>query len=307
MIGVIGAGAFGLAMATAFGRGGQKVLLWARDTSQIAQHDLPETVTVTAEIGALQQTQVILVCIPMQQLRGFLQSYAETLNGQPLIACCKGLDLVTLKGPTAQIAQFCPASTPAILTGPSFAADIIKGMPTALTLACADDTAGRAMQAQLLAPNLRLYRNADVIGAELGGAIKNVIAIACGACIGQGFGESARAALMTRGFAEMQRLAAALGARADTLMGLSGFGDMVLTCTSQQSRNFRYGVALGRGDAFDGTTTVEGVATAQAAAALAVRLGVDMPITAMLAAIATGAMPVSDALKQLLNRPLKPE
>lgn len=307
MIGVVGAGAFGSALAVAFARGGMQVRLWAREAGPAMAADFPETVTVTAEIGSLLGADVILLCIPMQQMRSFLQTHAASLNGHPLIACCKGLDLVSLQGPTAQIAAFCPESTPAILTGPSFAADIIKGLPTALTLACAADDVGKRLQTLLVSPNLRLYRNTDVIGAELGGAIKNVIAIACGAAVGQRMGDSARAALMTRGFAEMQRLAAVLGARPDTLMGLSGFGDMVLTCTSEQSRNFRYGVALGRGDSFDATTTVEGVATAQAAAALAARMGVDMPITTILAAITTGALQVSDALKQLLNRPLKPE
>jgi glycerol-3-phosphate dehydrogenase (NAD(P)+) len=267
----------------------------------------PETVTHTAEIADLQQAEAVLLCIPMQQLRRFLASHGALLDGLPVIACCKGIDLTSLQGPTAQIAAFCPASTPVMLTGPSFAADIIKGLPTALTLACADDMISEKLQHLLNAPNLRLYRNTDVVGAELGGAIKNVIAITCGAAIGQGLGESARAALMTRGFAEMQRLALVLGARAETLMGLSGFGDLVLTCTSDQSRNYRYGLALGRGEAFDAGATVEGVATARAAAALAAKLGVDMPITALLAAVTTGAMPVQDALAQFLNRPLKAE
>ena len=307
MIGIVGAGAFGTALAVAFGRGGLKVRLWARDAGRIDRHELPETVTVMAEIADLRQAEAILLCIPTQQIRGFLAQLAAQFTTQPIIACCKGLDLTTLQGPTAQIAEHCPQATAAVLTGPSFAADIIKGLPTALTLACADDATGKALQELLTAPNLRLYRNTDVIGAELGGAIKNVIAIACGAAIGQGMGESARAALMTRGFAEMQRLALALGARRDTLMGLSGFGDLVLTCTSDQSRNFRYGKSLGEGGVFDPAITVEGVATAQAAAQLAESLGVDMPITAMLAAITTGALPVSDALKHLFARPLKPE
>jgi glycerol-3-phosphate dehydrogenase (NAD(P)+) len=307
MIGVIGAGAFGAALTMAFGRGGVQVRLWARDPGRARQMDWPKTVTVKAEIADLRQAEVILLCIPMQQLRGFLADHGAILNGLPIIACCKGLDLTSLQGPTSQIGEFCAGSVPAILTGPSFAADIVKGLPTALTLACADDAVGEALQRMLTAPNLRLYRNTDVVGAELGGAIKNVIAIACGAAMGHGLGESARAALMTRGFAEMQRLAVALGARAETLMGLSGFGDLVLTCTSDQSRNYRYGMALGRGDGFDPAMTVEGVATAQAAAALAVRVGVDMPITALLAAVISGATPVKDALAQLLNRPLKAE
>jgi glycerol-3-phosphate dehydrogenase (NAD(P)+) len=307
MIGVVGAGAFGTALAVAFGRGGLDVTLWARDAGRVNQTDLPQTVTVSADIATMRAAKAVLLCIPMQQMRHFLEQHARHLNGRPVIACCKGLDLANLQGPTAQIALFCPDATAAVLTGPSFAADIIKGLPTALTLACADAGQGKALQDLLIAPNLRLYRNTDVIGAELGGAIKNVIAIACGAAIGQGMGDSARAALMTRGFAEMQRLAVALGARPETLMGLSGFGDMVLTCTSDQSRNFRYGLALGREEAFDPAVTVEGIATAQAAAGLARKRGVDMPITTMLADITTAGMPVADALKHLFARPLKPE
>lgn len=307
MIGIVGAGAFGTALAVAFGRGGVGVRLWARNVARIAHPALPQTVTVTAEIASLRAADAILLCVPTQQLRGFLQTNGAVLDGRPIIACCKGIDLATLQGPTAQIAACCPASTPAVLTGPSFAADIIRGLPTALTLACASDDTGARLQAMLVSPNLRLYRNTDVMGAELGGAIKNVVAIACGAAIGQCMGESARAALMTRGFAEMQRLALVLGAKSETLMGLSGLGDMVLTCTSDQSRNYQYGLALGRGGAFDAAITVEGVATAQATAKLAQKLGVDMPITAMLAAITLQAMPVSDALKQLFARPLKPE
>ncbi|MGL4319774.1 MAG: NAD(P)H-dependent glycerol-3-phosphate dehydrogenase [Paracoccaceae bacterium] len=307
MIGVIGAGAFGSALAVAFARGGLEVQLWARDAGGVRHDHFPDTVIITTEMASLRRADAVLICIPMQQMRGFLQANSAVLNGLPLIACCKGLDLTTLEGPTAQIAAFCPDSTPAILTGPSFAADIIKGLPTALTLACASDAVGETLQQTLISPNLRLYRNTDVTGAELGGAIKNVIAIACGAAIGQGLGESARAALMTRGFAEMHRLAVTVGARPDTLMGLSGFGDMVLTCTSEQSRNFRYGLALGREQTFDASITVEGVATAQAAAALATKLGVDMPITTLLAAITKGQMPVTAALDQLFARPLKPE
>jgi glycerol-3-phosphate dehydrogenase (NAD(P)+) len=320
MIGVVGAGAFGTALAVAFARGGQPVRLWLRDSGNAADMQttrasigplrgiaLPDAITVTADLAALAEAQVILLCLPMQQLRGFLAIHAGLLDGRILVACCKGVDLTTLQGPTAEITAACPAAMPAILTGPSFAGDIAAGLPTALTLACADDGVGVMVQGLLTAPNLRLYRNTDVIGAELGGAIKNVIAIACGAAIGQGMGLSARAALMTRGFAEMQRLALRLGARAETLMGLSGFGDMVLTCTSDQSRNFRYGLALGRGEAFAAGVTVEGVATAQAVARLALRLDLDMPITTMLAAITQGQLSVADALAQLFARPLKQE
>jgi glycerol-3-phosphate dehydrogenase (NAD(P)+) len=320
MIGVVGAGAFGTALAIAMGHGGSAVRLWARDANSVAQMqatgrstpplagiNLPQTVSVHAELSDLAPAEIVLLCVPTQSLRGFLMQYRPILNRLPLVACCKGVDLTTLTGPTAQIAAFCPDSVAAILTGPSFAADIAAGLPTALTLACADDAAGKKLQTLLSAPNLRLYRNQDVIGAELGGAIKNVIAIACGAAIGLGMGESARAALMTRGFAEMQRLARVLGAKSETLMGLSGFGDLVLTCTSAQSRNYRYGLALGQGTTFDMATTVEGVATAQATARLAQDRNLDMPITTMLAAITRGDVGVAQAMQQLFTRPLKPE
>jgi glycerol-3-phosphate dehydrogenase (NAD(P)+) len=320
MIGIIGAGAFGTALAVAFAQGGNDVRLWGRDAVRTAQMQsgrvsngplpgvpLPATVTVTAELTNLNGADAILLCLPTQQLRGFLSAHAAVLNGRALVACCKGLDLTTLQGPTAAITTACPDAIAAILTGPSFAADIARGLPTALTLACADDAASIALQALLTAPNLRLYRNTDVIGAELGGAVKNVIAIACGATIGQGMGDSARAALMTRGFAEMQRLALRLGAKHETLMGLSGLGDMVLTCTSEGSRNYRYGLALGRAQAFDPAITVEGVATAQAVARLAQGIDLDMPITTMLAAITEGRLAAADALSQLFARPLKQE
>ncbi len=320
MIGIVGAGAFGTALAVAFTRGGNPVRLWMRDPAQarlmqtsrlsagaLAGVVLPDAITATSDLTDVRDAGAILLCLPMQQLRGFLAAQATLLDGRVLVACCKGVDLTTLRGPSAEMSAACPQATPAILTGPSFASDIARGLPTALTLACADDAVGIALQNLLTAPNLRLYRNTDVTGAELGGAVKNVIAIACGAAIGQDMGDSARAALMTRGFAEMQRLALRLGARAETLMGLSGFGDMVLTCTSAQSRNYCYGLALGRGDAFDPGVTVEGVATAQAVARLADQLDLDMPITSMLAAITEGRLGVADALTQFFARPLKQE
>ena len=192
-------------------------------------------------------------------------------------------------------------------TGPSFAADIARGLPTALTLACSDDVAGAMLLDALSTPALRLYRTTDTIGAELGGALKNVVAIAAGVVIGAGLGDSARAALMTRGFAEMNRLAQSLGARAETLAGLSGLGDLVLTCTSLQSRNFRFGSALGAGDAFDPSVTVEGAATAKAVSILAKQRGIDMPVATMVAALVTGTISVEDAVAALLARPLKKE
>lgn len=318
MIGIAGAGAFGTALAVALAKGGREVRLWARDDQQVhlmqetGRNDtalpgvkIPESVSFHWDIAEVCGGQALLLAMPMQALGGALDAWPQIDSRQPLVACCKGVDLATLRGPVAVIKERRPAAQAAILTGPSFAADIALGLPTALTLATAEN--GTALQDLLSTPTLRLYRTDDVIGAELGGALKNVIAIAAGTVVGAGLGDSARAALMTRGYAEMVRLAEALGARSETLAGLSGLGDLVLTCTSQQSRNFRFGFALGRGETFDPTITVEGVATARAVAKLAEALKIDMPITAMVNALALGQIAPNDAIGQLMSRPLKQE
>lgn len=318
MIGVVGAGAFGTALAVALAREGRAVMLYARDGAgamQAARENarrlpgvtLPDGLTITDDLMALAKAEAVLISTPMQALRGFLSGPGAVLDGKPLIACCKGVDLATLTGPTEVTRATCPAATPALLTGPSFAADIARGLPTALTLACADPARGEELQHLLSTPVLRLYRTEDVTGAELGGALKNVIAIAAGVVIGAGLGDSARAALMTRGYAEMVRLASHLGARAETLAGLSGLGDLVLTCTSAQSRNFRFGQALGAGAGFDPAVTVEGAATAEAVTRLAAREGLDLPVTAMVAALVAGRITLQDAVTALLSRPLKQE
>lgn len=314
MIGIVGAGAFGTALGVALAREGRGVTLWARDKAlQNARESahlpgvaLPHGLQVTAQLDDLAGSEIVLLALPMQALHGFLDAHHDHFSHKMLVACCKGIDLSALTGPSHVIARTCPSATPAVLTGPSFAADIARGLPTALTLACDDAGAGETLQRALSTPSLRLYRTTDVAGAELGGALKNVIAIACGVAIGAGLGESARAALMARGFAEISRLALARGAKAETLMGLSGFGDLVLTCTSAQSRNFQHGMALGKGEA-PPAATVEGVATAQAVARLAAQLGLDMPITAQVAALVSGRQTVEKALETLLNRPLKEE
>lgn len=313
-IAVLGAGAFGTALAVALA--GQPVTLWARDPGDMQQSrenrarlpgvPLPGHITVTDDMADMRE-EIVLLAVPMQQMAGFLAAHGAALAGRRLVACSKGVDLATGFGPSGVIAAALPGACPAMLTGPSFATDIARGLPTALTLACADEAEGIALQHALSTGVLRLYRTTDIVGAELGGALKNVVAIAAGMVMGAGLGDSARAALMTRGYAEMTRLALALGARAETLAGLSGFGDLVLTCTSEKSRNFRYGQALGRGEAFDSAATVEGVATARAAAELAARHGVEMPITTMVAAILDGKMTVAQATRALLARPLKEE
>jgi glycerol-3-phosphate dehydrogenase (NAD(P)+) len=316
MIGIVGAGAFGTALAVALARDGRNVTLWARDTEPLLRTRqsaylpgavLPETVTITAKLADLTATDCALLAIPTQALQAFLSGPGQPLASTPLVACCKGVDLSTLVGPTALIAKAFPGATPSLLTGPSFAADIARGLPTALTLACGDDGLGERLQTLLSTTTLRLYRTDDVTGAELGGALKNVIAIAAGIAIGAGLGESARAALITRGYAEMVRLATALHARPETLAGLSGFGDLVLTCTSDQSRNFRFGRALGSGQAFDPSATVEGMATARAVARLATQRGIDLPLTSMVAALIDGQIDLPIAIQTLLSRPLRKE
>jgi len=319
MIGILGAGAFGTALAVALAREGTPVTLWGRDpeamaqlaTTRLSPHlpgvDLPCGIAVTPDLAQAAQHRTLLLAVPMQSLSDLLGALDAPLDGARLVACCKGIDLATGTGPSKVITRAKPQALPAVLTGPSFAADIARGLPTALTLACADAQAGHDLQHQLSTRSLRLYRTTDVTGAELGGALTNVIAIACGACIGAGLGDSARAALMTRGFAEMTRLAAHFGARPETLAGLSGLGDLALTCTSDLSRNYRFGQALGQGQAFDPRVTVEGAATARAVTRLAAREGLSMPISAVVAALAAGEATVSEALNELLSRPLKEE
>ncbi|WP_265499369.1 NAD(P)H-dependent glycerol-3-phosphate dehydrogenase [Paracoccus beibuensis] len=312
MIAILGAGAFGTALAVALSANGP-VTLWGRTIDWRDQNPrlpgvtLPDGVQVTDDLGGALGAGTVLLALPAQKLGTFLEEHAARLDGKSLVSTAKGIDLQRLNGPSALIAAACPRATVAVLTGPSFAADIARGLPTALTLACAEPTAAEALQQRLSAPVLRLYRTTDVKGAELGGALKNVVAIAAGTVIGAGLGDSARAAIITRGFAEMTRLAAHLGARPETLTGLSGLGDLTLTCTSDQSRNFRFGHALGAGQPFDASTTVEGAATARALVRLAARDGLDLPIAAMVARLAEGEVSVEKAMDHLLRRPLKEE
>ncbi|MEX0317625.1 MAG: NAD(P)H-dependent glycerol-3-phosphate dehydrogenase [Ruegeria sp.] len=318
-VAVLGSGAFGTALAISLAGNGP-VTLWSRSTDQaLAMADsrentsrlpgvrLPDALRVTADLSETETSDTLLLAIPMQKLRGALTEHADALAGRTLVACCKGIELKTGLGPVAVISQILPNARPALLTGPSFAHDIARGLPTALTLACADADLSATLQAELTTANLRLYRTTDTLGAEFGGALKNVMAIACGAVIGAGLGDSARAALMTRGYAEMQRMALALGARPETLAGLSGFGDLALTCTSDQSRNYRLGLSIGRGETFDPTITVEGAATARAVATKAKGMGLDMPITDCVTGLVNQSLTLTDAMAQLLARPLKEE
>lgn len=313
-ISVIGAGAFGTALAISLARDGRAVTLWARDPGDMAEKRenvrrlpgfrFPSALAVTTDLTQAAMARVILLALPLQHTARFLSEHAKLFPDQALVCCSKGVDLATGRGPAEIIRAACPGATPAVLSGPSFAVDIAAGLPTALTLA-ADDP--EPLQHALTTSNIRLYRSTDMIGVELGGALKNVVAIACGITIGAGLGESARAALMTRGYAEMNRFAQARGAQAETLAGLSGFGDLALTCTSEKSRNFRYGLALGRGEAGPEGLTIEGKATAEAVSNAAQNAQIDMPIANLVVALVSGSVTVKEAVEILLSRPLKEE
>jgi len=320
MIRVMGAGAFGTALAVSLARVAP-VTLWARDSAQAEEMrrtrrndrrlpdvTLSEGITIVSGDIVPVDVDATLLVVPMQKLRGFCEENQRLLvSGGPLVACCKGIELATGLRPCQVIEQVLPGAICAVLTGPSFAQDIARGLPTALTLACPGEATGRELQERLTTPNLRIYRSTDVTGAELGGALKNVMAIACGAAIGAGLGDSARAALMTRGFAEMARVAQFLGAAPETLTGLSGFGDLVLTCTSGQSRNYSYGLSLGRGEGFDSAVTVEGAATARALQEMAEKAGLDLPVTRAVTLLVGGRLKVAEAMDMLLSRPLREE
>lgn len=318
MIGVIGAGAFGTALAVAQAQEGRTVWLWGRDPAAMAEAErtrrtarlpavpLPPTLTCVSDLQALADVQTLLLVVPAQQTDSFLATHGADLPDTPLVLCAKGIDARGFRLQSGIATARLPGARLAILTGPGFAAEIARGLPTALTLACTDTDFGPYLQAGLSTRRLRLYLTDDVIGAELGGALKNVIAIACGMVEGAGLGASARAALMTRGFAEMTRFAVAMGARPETLAGLSGLGDLSLTCSSMQSRNFALGRALGAGEARP-AGTVEGVATARAACQLAAGHGIELPIAAAVADVLDSALTLEGAMEALLARPLREE
>lgn len=317
-IAVLGAGAFGTALALALSRDGTPVTLWCRDPSvaekmaatrrtgpRLPGFDLPPSLSVSADLASV-TAETVLLAVPMQELRKFLAA-SPVPGGRRLVACCKGIDRETGRGPFATIRETCPDATPALLTGPSFAIDIARGLPTALVLAADSDDVALGLQQELSRPHLRLYRSTDHIGAELGGALKNVIALAAGMTIGAGLGDSARASVIARGFAEMSRFATAKNALLETLHGLSGLGDLVLTCTSEKSRNLRAGMAFGRGERPEAGATIEGIATAAAVAAEAARLDLDLPLTHAVAEVAAGRWDVRRAVETLLARPVRKE
>jgi glycerol-3-phosphate dehydrogenase (NAD(P)+) len=316
-IGVLGAGAFGTALAVALAAGGRRVALWGRDRAVLDEMArarsnsrhlpgvvLPAGVVPEPDLAVAARAEIVLLAVPMPALRGLVAQAGAALEGRWTVACCKGVERHTGLFATEVIGDVLPGARAAVLTGPSFAADLAAGKPTALTLATRAG-GGEGLQTALAAPAIRPYLSDDPLGAQLGGALKNVVAIAAGIVIGAGLGDSARAALMTRGFAEMGRLAEARGARRATLFGLSGFGDLVLTCTSTQSRNFRHGFAIGAGEVPDPSATVEGVATAHAVAETAGAL--DLPVTRMVSALLKQELPLAGAVETLMARPLRRE
>lgn len=318
-ISILGSGAFGTALGVALSLAQRPITLWARnaDTARTMEADrenrrrlpgvrFPPSLTVTADMDRACAADIILLAVPMQSLSQLL-SVLEPPRGCALVACCKGIDLVKGVGPTALIAAEYPDAQPAILTGPSFAADIGRRLPTALTIACANAQTRLRLQTELATPVLRLYASRDPLGAELGGALKNVIALAAGITMGAGFGESARAAIITRGFAEMMRFAETTQAEPETLHGLSGFGDLILTSTSEKSRNYQAGLALGRGERLAEGVTVEGVATAAAVRRLAAERDVAMPLCDMVAAVTQSEVSIDEAAAALLSRPQRSE
>lgn len=317
-IAVIGAGAWGSALAIQAARAGNQVTLWARDPATVAiieqtreaprlpNHRLPGAIRATAVLP--HGNDATLLVVPMQHLRAVASRLPA--GAGPLIVCAKGVEAGTLKLPLEVIAEACPDTPAAVLTGPNFAHEIAAGLPAAAVVSSNDPALRDRIIARLATGTFRLYGNDDPIGAQIGGAAKNVIAIAAGAVIGAGLGENARAALITRGLAELGRLATALGGRADTMMGLSGLGDLLLTCTGPASRNFSLGLALGRGqtlaEILAGRSSVtEGVATAPALVARAA--SVDMPICAAVATLLEGRTTLHDAIAALLARPRRDE
>jgi len=321
-LGVIGGGAWGTALAQVAAHGGRDVLLWAREpevVDGIAQSrnnplylpgiPLGATIRATGSLADLAWADALLVVAPAQHVGSVLA--ATPVGTRPLVLCAKGIEAGSrrLVGEVARAA--CPDAPIAVLSGPTFAHEVARGLPTAVTLACEDPDLRATLSARLAAPHFRPYASADVVGAEIGGAVKNVLAIGCGVVEGAGLGQNARAALIARGFAEMTRFGVARGGRAETLAGLSGLGDLVLTCSSVASRNFSLGVGLGQGRAAadllaDRRTVAEGAFTAPVLVEAAREIGVEMPVAQAVAALLGGA-DVGTVVEALLARPLRDE
>ena len=319
-VAVIGAGAWGTALAGAAARAGRDVTLYARSVEAAAQMKaarsnprLPgvrvdDRIEITGDIADAARADLILIATPAQHLREAVTALAPHLKkATPVIATAKGIERGTHKFMTEVIAEAAPDATPAILSGPSFADDVARGMPTAVTLAAKDEKLAAALVQALGSSTFRPYHTSDIRGVEIGGAAKNVLAIAAGIVEGRKLGASALAALTTRGFSELARLGRACGARSETLVGLSGLGDLVLSCSSLQSRNFALGIALGRGEAPNRDKLAEGEFTAPVLIELAASQNVDMPVSNAVAAILSGKVTIDAAIEGLLTRPFKAE
>jgi len=322
-IAVLGAGAWGTALAIHAARLGHQVVLWARDPARAAELDaarenarllpgvaLPASLHVTSDMAAASRADLAIIAVPMQPLRAVLAALPVAMP--PLVLACKGLETGSLRLPLEVLAEVRPDLVGSVLSGPNFAHEVAAGLPAASVVAAADPALCSAAQSLLSGGALRLYASEDALGVQLGGAAKNVLAIAAGIATGAGLGENARAALITRGLAELSRLVVGLGGRAETASGLSGLGDLLLTATGPLSRNTSLGMALGRGmtlgAALAGRQGVtEGVATAPALLARAEAAGVELPICAAVVAVLEGRTDVPGALRALLGRPLKNE
>ncbi|MBZ0217591.1 MAG: NAD(P)-dependent glycerol-3-phosphate dehydrogenase, partial [Fimbriimonadaceae bacterium] len=318
--------AWGTALATVAARAGRKVLLWAREEEVAAAINetrenkmflpgiaLDPVIRATNDLADLADCDALLSVTPAQALGVVARNLAIHLKpGMPFVICSKGLEQATGRFLTQVLAEAAPDVVPAVLSGPSFASDVAKGLPTAVTLACNNQDLGLILAEALGHITFRPYVSNDPLGAQIGGSVKNVIAIACGITEGKGFGASARAALTTRGFAELQRFGAALGAKPETIGGLSGLGDLILTCNSAQSRNMSLGIAMGEGKALEEVlgarnSVSEGVYTAAAVMKVARKLNVDMPISSAVHDIVSGTVSVDDAITSLMSRPIRSE
>jgi glycerol-3-phosphate dehydrogenase (NAD(P)+) len=323
-IAVIGGGAWGTALALTCARAGRKVTLWEQDPTNadtlknkresrfLPGVRLDDSIAIASDVGEAAGADALLLVVPAQAVRAVAKTFAPLLAaGTPVIVCAKGIERGSKKFMSEVIAESAPGVVPAILSGPSFAADVARGLPTAVTLAVADATRAAELAQAVGSATFRPYHSTDVRGVEIGGATKNVLAIAAGVVTGRGLGASALAALTTRGFAELVRFGKAYGAKPETMMGLSGLGDLLLTCSSPQSRNFTFGVNLGRGHdpaTIQKTTGLaEGAFTASVLLDMARERSVDMPISAAVVALLEGKMSVDAAIESLLTRPLKAE
>jgi glycerol-3-phosphate dehydrogenase (NAD(P)+) len=319
-VAVIGAGAWGTALASVAARAGRDVILYARNAEAAARMtatrenpklpgvNIDPRIAITSDIATAARADIILLATPAQNLRDALAALASHLAAAtPLIACAKGIERGTHKFMTEVIAEAAPGAIPGILSGPSFASDVARGLPTAVTLATKDESLASALVQALGSATFRPYHTLDVRGVEIGGAAKNVLAIAAGIVAGKQLGASALAALTTRGFSELVRLGRACGARGETMSGLSGLGDLILTCSSPQSRNFSLGIVLGRGDRAPRDKLAEGEFTAPVLIELAASKNVDMPVSNAVAGILSGATTIDEAIENLLTRPFKAE